>query len=199
MKITCSIIVLLLMAAQAVAYVRRIHSRTGVSPALSTWIIFLIGTGISMESYIESKKENFLSGVMILADLAVVSLILSATVMWGNRTMRFRSFEKWYLVGCFAIVGYGITSVDYFGSNILAQILVTAGYLPTFQKLLREKHNTEPYAPWFLAMLSGIVGIIPAALGADALALIYSGRTVLLASIVLFLMDWCDRRAKRLA
>ncbi len=197
MKLVSSLFVLAVMVAQCVAYVAAIRKKKGTSPALSTWIIFFIGTALSMATYILSKKKDFLSGVMILMDILNVAVILIAIFAWGDRAVRFRPFEKWYVTGCVAVVGYGLATGDAFGSNLFAQVIICAGYLPTYQKLIREKVNSESYHAWGIGLLSGVAGLVPSLLGHDILATIYASRIFAFTLLVLFLMAICDIRQAR--
>jgi len=198
LKLACSILVLIFMVAQCVAYVTAIRKKKGVSPALSTWIIFLIGTSLSMTTYVLAKKKDLLSGAMLGLDFLGVAAILVAILVCGDRSMRFRPFEKSYLASCITVVGYGLATGDAFGSNLFAQVIIVAGYLPTFQKFLREKVNSESYFAWSMGLLSSMSGLALGLFGHDTLATIYAIRTFVLITIVLIIMFACDVRQSRL-
>lgn len=198
MKLACSLLVLAFMAAQCIVYVRAIRSKKGVSPALSTWIIFFIGSALNLTTYVLSKKMDFLSGTMIITSAIGVVAILIAIGVWGDRAVRLRPFEKWYLAGCLAVVGYGLATGDAFGSNIFAQAIIGAGYLPTIQKFLREKMNSESYQAWGMGLFAGLAGLALGLYGHDILAMIFAVRTFVLTALVLLLMIACDVRQTRL-
>jgi hypothetical protein len=71
--------------------------RREISPTFSTWIIFLLGTGFSLATYAIAEHRDFASGILNTMDVVAVAVILVATVVWGQRTVRFKPFEKWYL------------------------------------------------------------------------------------------------------
>ena len=68
-----------------------------ISPTLSTWIIFLLGTGLSLTTYAIAEQRDFASGILNTMDVVAVLVILIATIVWGQRAVRFKPFEKWYL------------------------------------------------------------------------------------------------------
>lgn len=168
--------------------------RDGVTPALSTWIIFFLGTILSFVTYLIAEEHDFRSGILIVIDTIVSSAILSSVIVWGNRTKRLNLFEKWFLVGIGLIIVYGTISGNAWNSNIFAQILISIGYIPTFQKLITQKKNTESYAMWGFSMIGGYLGIYPAI--GRPLAVLYSIRTIISVSAVLSLMIYYDYRQK---
>src|SRR3989344_2417679 len=136
MKDLCVWLVGFVMITSAIRCMYQIRKRDGVSPTLSTWIIFFAGTILSLTTYIIAEKHDLRSGVLNIADVVATAIIFLSVIIWGERGMRFRPFEKWYLGGVVVIVVYGLFSGDAWGSNIFTQVLISAGYFPTIQKLL---------------------------------------------------------------
>lgn len=116
-----------------------------ISPILSTWIIFLLGTLLSLITYALAEKHDFRSGILNTLDVLVVMTVFCSILAWGNRQVRFKPFERWYLLGIALITLYGLVSGDAWSSNIFTQLLISIGYAPTIQNLITQKKNTESF------------------------------------------------------
>lgn len=189
-------LVALVMMTFAVRYAYQIWKRE-ISPTLSTWIIFLLGTGLSLITYAIAEKHDFRSGILNTMDVVAVIIVFFATIIWGNRDMRFKPFEKWYLVGISAIVAYGLLSGDAWGSNIFTQVLISIGYIPTIQNLLTEKRNTESFTGWSCGIIAGFIALYPAIVEGNSLAVLYATRTIVLVSSIIAVMSYYELRSRR--
>jgi len=186
-------LVMISMMSFATRYVYMIWKHK-IKPALSTWMIFLIGTGLSLITYAIAEKHDFRSGILNTMDVLSVTTVLVATILWGNRKMLFRRFEKWYLIAAAGIVAYGIISGDAWHTNIFTQGLITLGYLPTIQKLVVEKKNSESFGAWAFGILSGIIALYPALKNGNSLATLYASRTVVVVAITISVMAYYQFR-----
>ena len=180
----------------AVRYAYQIWKRE-ISPTLSTWIIFLLGTGLSLTTYAIAEKHDFRSGILNTMDVIAVMVVLFATIAWGNRGMRFKPFEKWYFGGVGAIIAYGLFSGDAWGSNIFTQVLICIGYIPTIQNLLVVKRNVESFTGWSCGIIAGLIALYPAIVDGNSLAILYSVRTVVLVSSIIAIMTYYELRSKK--
>ena len=196
MLFASSIAVAVLALVQACAYALAVKRKRG-SPALSTWITWFVGTSMSVITYLLAKQGGFLSGIRILTDPFVVLIVLTSVLLWGDKTLRFRRFEKWYLLAYGAVALYGLISGDAFQSNLYSQGLIALGYIPTYHKLIKEKRNTEPYTAWILNSIPVLISFLPAIAGHDPLALVYASRSCLQTFLMLALMLYYDRRTRR--
>ena len=165
-----------------------------IEPTLSTWIIFLLGTGLSLITYVIAENADFRSGILNTIDVVVVLLVLISILIWGNHTIRFKKFEKWYLSGVCIIVVYGILTGDAWRSNIFTQILIAIGYFPTIQNLTVEKKSTESVSSWSISLTAGILGLYPAIIDGNTLAIVYSVRTIVLVSILIIFVKIKNRK-----
>lgn len=193
MKDLAAFTVVALMLLFALRYGYQIRSGK-VKPALSTWLTFLAGTGLSLLTYSVASEWDFKSGILNVSDVLVVALVILATLRWSSLHMMFRPFEKWYLLGAGVIVLFWVSSGDSFTSNLMVQMLIFIGYFPTIHKLVAEKENTESYSSWGLALLAVTIACYPAMVGGNTLATVYALRSVVMVSVVLSLMLWCDRQ-----
>jgi hypothetical protein len=191
-------LVALVMMTFAVRYTYQIWKRE-ISPTLSTWIIFLFGTGLSLTTYAIAEKHDFRSGILNTMDVVAVMIVFLATLTWGNRDVRFKPFEKWYLGGIGVIVAYGLFSGDAWGSNIFTQVLISTGYVPTIQNLLTEKRNVESFTGWSCGIVAGLIALYPAMVDGNSLAVLYALRTIVFVSSIIAVMTYyelCSQRAR---
>jgi len=167
-----------------------------ISPALSTWLIFLTGVLLSFATYIVAEDKDFQSGILNTADVFTVSIIVFSIVIFGNISVTFKTFEKKYLIGASGIILFWVLSKNSFTSNLLVQIIMVIGYFPTIQNLIKEKRNTESFSAWILVLLAGIIALYPAINGGNLLAVIYASRNISMAGILLGLMFFYHYRIK---
>ena len=189
-------LVALVMTMFAVRYTYQIWKRE-ISPTLSTWIIFLLGTGLSLTTYAIAEKHDFRSGVLNTMDVVVVMIVLLATIAWGNRDVRFKPFEKWYLGSIGAIVAYGFLSGDAWGSNVFTQVLISIGYVPTMQNLFMEKRNVESFTGWGCGIVAGLIALYPSIVDGNSLAVLYALRTIVLVSSIIAVMTYYELRSMK--
>ena len=189
-------LVALVMMTFAVRYTYQIWKQE-ISPTLSTWIIFLLGTGLSLTTYAIAEKYDFRSGILNMMDVVAVMIVFLAILVWGNRDVRFKPFEKWYLGGIGAIVAYGLLSGDAWGSNIFTQVLISIGYVPTIQNLLTEKRNVESFTGWGCGIVAGLIALYPAMVDGNSLAVLYALRTIVLVSSIIAVMTYYELRSQK--
>lgn len=189
-------LVTLVMAVFAVRYTYQIWKRE-ISPTLSTWIIFFLGTGLSLITYAIAEEADFLSGILNTMDVAAVITVLLAILVWGNRNVRFKPFEKWYLSGIGAIIAYGFFSGDAWGSNIFTQVLISIGYIPTIQNLVTEKRNVESFTGWGCGIVAGLIALYPAMIDGNTLAFLYAIRTIVFVSVIIAVMAYYEFRLRK--
>lgn len=172
-------------------------SRRRVHPPLSTWVIFLVGIGLSFITYAVAARWDLQSGILNTVDVGVVIAMVGAILKWGERTVRFKPFERWYLVGAGVVVLFWMFSRDAWTSNLFLQGLVSVGYLPTAQNLIVEKRNTESFVAWGFVFAASVSALYPAMAGGNLLATIYAGRTALFVFLILVLMAVYELRARK--
>jgi len=196
MKDLCVWMVVLVMLLFAFSYSYQVWKQN-ISPTISTWIIFLLGTGLSLVTYAVAEKRDFRSGIMNTVDILSVTIILLSIIAWGNRGVRFKPFEKWYLAGIGGIIVYGFLSGDAWGSNLFTQVLIVIGYVPTIHNLITEKRNTEPFTSWGFVDVAGIIALYPAIIGGNALAIVYAARSSFFVSCIMLIMLYYELRSKK--
>ncbi|MGH6918728.1 MAG: hypothetical protein ACREJ0_13620 [Geminicoccaceae bacterium] len=190
-------LVALVTMAFAIRYTYQIWKRE-ISPTLSTWIIFVLGTGLSLTTYAIAERRDFASGILNTMDVVAVTMILIATIIWGRRAVHFRPFEKWYLGGIVVIIVYGLFTGDAWGSNVFTQVLISIGYIPTIQNLLTEKRNVESFTGWGCAVAAGLIALYPAIVDGNSLAVLYALRTVFFVSSIIMVMIYYELRSTKM-
>ncbi|MFA5773371.1 MAG: hypothetical protein WC908_01715 [Candidatus Paceibacterota bacterium] len=168
-----------------------------ISPALSTWVVFLLGTILSLVTYAIAEDHDFRSGILNTVDVASVSIIIIAIIIYRDKNRKIKPFDRWYMIGIGLIVLYGFLSKDAWNSNIFTQILIGVGYIPTFQKLISEKKNTESFSTWSLSILSGVIAFYPAIVDGNSLAIIYATRAIIIVSLLMLTMLYFEIYSKR--
>lgn len=202
MRNFCVAMVVLNMVIFACIYIRRLRQGL-VEPAFSTWVVFTLGTSISLITFALAQDHDFVSGVLNATDVLAVSSIMLAAfleqrkkIIGHGQLVHFQTFEKWYLAGVAIVVGYGLWSGDAWSSNLFSQVLVSSGFIPTVHKLLKEKRNTESFSAWLFNVAAGAFAIYPAATGGKSLAVVYAIRSMTLIIIVVGIMAYYQYRAK---
>jgi hypothetical protein len=193
MTLTLIVVLLTLALIFAAASINALKIiRHQVEPALSTWLIFLAGTSTSFLSYLVSSRNNYSSGVLMGADVMGDIIVILSIVFFGITRWKLKPFEKYYLLGLGLIILFWLLSHDAFHSNLLTQLLLSLGYLPTMHTIIKFKRNTESILVWTLILAASLISIYPA-FGAwqnshNILALIYSVRSVVLVGLSVLLM-----------
>jgi hypothetical protein len=183
----CIVAVAVCMLTYPAIYIYQIRKRL-IHPTLSTWIIFQFGTIISLVTYAIAEHRDFKSGILNTMDTLAVFLIIIAMVIWGDRKLLIKRFEKWYLFGLGLIVSYGLITGNAWNSNVFAQVLITVGYIPTFHNMIISKRNSESFLAWSCVWSAGFFSIPPAVINGNSLATIYAIRNVVSVSANLTLM-----------
>lgn len=196
MKDICIWLVVACMLGYPAVYIYQIRKKL-ISPTLSTWIIFQVATIISLISYAIAEHSDFRSGIVIIMDTLAVFLIIIALVIWGDRKLLFKWFEKWYLAGLCLIVLYGLITGNAWRSNILAQGLITLGYIPTFHNLIYSKRNNESFLAWACVWFAAFFGLLPSMVNGNFLAALYTCRGIISVSITLSIMFYYHYRSQK--
>lgn len=197
MKNVAAWLVALIVVLFTARYAYQVY-RKEIGPALSTWLIVLTGVLLSFATYVAAEDKDIKSGILNTVDLVAALTIASSVMLWGNVSgIRFKPFEKKYLIGAGAIVVFWIISKNAFISNLLVQILLIIGYIPTIQNLITEKRNTESFSAWLAMLAAGVIALYPAIVGGNTLAIIYTSRSTFVVSVILTFMTFYHVRTSQ--
>jgi hypothetical protein len=195
-KEICALGVVLVMCVYAIRYNWQIRQRE-VSPTLSTWILFLVGVLVSLTFYGPAEGWDLISGIGNVTDVGVVASVIVCILLWGNKTVRFQPWEKYYLGAAGLGVLYGAISGDLMRSNLFGQFLICVGYVPTWHTMIKSRCNTESFTAWCLLIVSNGIGLVPALVDGNILSAIYVIRALTLVSFTLILMAYYEIRSRR--
>lgn len=160
-----------------------------VHPTLMTWILFFFAVSLSFGTYWSSGKHSFLNNICNTGDLISVLLIIVIIVFWGkNIRFNINILEIICILFSFIILIFWRVTKSHEISNIFLQVIMIIAYFPTFHQLWISYKSSESIIYWILVLFSGISGFITGTLVKDPLAMIYSGRSVVMVFILIFLI-----------
>jgi hypothetical protein len=146
-----------------------------------------------------SSGWDFLGGILNLVDVLANVIIVTTIILFSGIKVKFRSFEKWYLIVALLIILFWLLTDNPFKANLLIQTLILVGYFPTIQKLVVEKKNTEPLWAWVIVYSAGLLALYPAINSGSILPMIYVGRTLIMQAVIIGLGLFYGYRNKRLS
>jgi hypothetical protein len=191
-----AIVILVLIAAAALINSYKIYTRQ-VDSTLSTWMIILVASLMSLTTYLSSGNGDWVSGALNSADVISTSIITLTIILFGSRKWKLRSFEKFYFIGLVVVGLFWFLTSDAFTSNLLIQVIIALGYIPTVHTLIKGRVNTESFTVWGLIFAASIVSLYPSLIAftssGELLSLVYTLRSIVLLSLVLVLM-WLFRK-----
>jgi hypothetical protein len=168
-----------------------------ITPALSTWIIMFTGVLLSILTYLVSSNYNYLGAALNFGDVLCNVIIISTILLTQKFSLHFRTFEKWYLLAAGVIVAFWLFSRDAFVSNLLVQTILVVSYLPTIQKFISEKKNSESIPVWGVCLFASVVSLYSAFASDNILSVIYVCRSTFMILIVMSLGIYFDHFYKR--
>lgn len=146
-------------------YYYRILARKA-KPALATWLVFAVAASCALAAHLVDPAHNgtFIGKVLSWDNIAnkvdVPLLWLAVAAVWWRGTnekqRHFSAFDRWCLAAAGTLLALWLAAKCFFHGadaivNILFNILMEAGYPPTFGKMAKEKKNTEPFPVWGLS------------------------------------------------
>lgn len=186
-----AILTIILICAAGLTNVYKIYKKD-VDPTLSTWAIILAATVMSFTTYLAAENRDIVAGSLNLADLFSTSSITLSILFLGSRKWKMRSYEKYYFLGLLIVGAFWYATSDPFLSNLLTQVIITIGYIPTIHTLYVSKTNTESFTVWGLILSASVLSLYPSVnaflYSNNILALVYSVRSIVLLAIVLSIM-----------
>src|SRR4030042_2865306 len=156
-------------------------------PTKATWIIFCTVTALSVSSFLTARFD-LVSGAGVVTDFSVASLVLLTTLIKFRREkLRLNSFEKYYLLAACGCLVFWLLSSNPFVTNILVQMLLTLGYIPTIHNILVAKRSTESKFAWSAWQIASVLSLYPALANHNLLAVIYGLRAMVMGGTILVL------------
>lgn len=170
--------------------------RGEIKPVLASWIVLASTLSLSLVTYMTTKEFNWASSTMNGTSAFSALFVLVAIRLKVEGGITFSLFQKRSLMASGVILALWIVLVWGFGKsgnvpNLLTQILMVIGYALTAQKLWGATTNTDSSVMWWAITLAGFTGLYTAINSGDrgdGLAIIYSVRSLICSSFILFLI-----------
>jgi len=189
----------LTVSLMSVMYVRYAWlTATGdIQPRLATWLLSAIAVSISMASYLShrletdpgrGKMDGFITNAQNSIDLLGTWLISAAIFFSARADAYFNGFDLVCIGAAVAILVFWRLNRKHAAANLAIQIIMVVAYFPTFYVLWSAGQNTESFVTWGMTWIAAAASVVPAVLDKDKLAVVYSGRAVLLVTLLLLLM-----------
>jgi len=195
-----AILVIGLILSAAIINVVKIKSRK-VDPTLSTWVIILVAAILSFSTYLLAQNRDVVAGALNFADLLSTSTITLGIIIYGKTKWKLKPFEKFYLMALVAVCIFWFFTSDPFVSNLLLQVIISLGYIPTAHNLIKNRKNSESFVVWGLILAASIVSLYPAVNAwvdnGNVLSLVYTVRSIVLLAFTLSLMGYFESKNKR--
>ena len=174
-----------------------------VQPVLPSWIVIFGTMTLSFGTYLTSPNASVVkgacNGISVVSTLSILTLSIWMMKKNGQK-LKFNPFQKFSLWIALAITllwtvlmimkGTGIVP------NILTQILMLIGYAVTCQNVWHATRNTESLFCWWCVNIAAMVALYAGYVSNDKLVMLYAGRTILGASVLLWLMYRAERKAR---
>lgn len=161
-----------------------------ITPALATWLICAIASTLSLVTYLAANKgeKPVIANIANRVDPVVVWAVAMIIMFSPKSDTRLHVFDVACLAASSFIMIIWAKTHSAEKANRLIQVIMVAGYLPTFYRLLHEGRNTESFLSWSVNLVVSALFLIPPIRKNDSLGKLYAGRAVVSVILVLFTM-----------
>jgi len=182
-----AILIFALLLTESVYYIYQTYKKS-IQPTITTWLIFSVATFISASSYMVATDKKWMEGVLIISDSLFTFLILVFVFLFTKSKIQFNAFQVFYFTSACVIVVLWILTKSAFHANLLVQLLISLGYIPTIESLAKAKKNPESLFAWTVTFAAGAVSFYPAYQGGNTLSILYSIRCMVMVGILLVMI-----------
>jgi hypothetical protein len=173
-----------------------------IQPALATWLIFAVASTLSLLSYLKHNdgRQPFIANVANRVDPILVWAVVLLIMVAPKSDKSIHPFD----IGCLALsVVIGLLwwvagkmkispKASTIAANLLVNLIMVAGYLPTIYKLIATKRNTESFLTWGFNLLVGILFVVSPIRRRDWLSVAYIGRAIICMVLIIGTMVYLD-------
>jgi hypothetical protein len=161
-----------------------------VSPALATWLICALATTLSLATYLAANKgeKPAIANIANRVDPVVLWIVVMVITLSSKSDIRFGAFDTACLAAASFVVVIWVLTHSARTANLLIQLIMIAGYLPTFHRLFQAGRNTESFASWGINLAVCALYLVPPIRKRDSLAIVYSVRAIVCVAAVLAAM-----------
>ncbi len=174
--------------------------RGEIAPRIATWLIFEVGVGMSLASYLAGHDHSLTKAALNAADCIQVTVILLALLVQqrGGR-IQFTRYERLSLwISGLAAAAWMFTKTGWIGF-VGFQTVMSIAYLPTLESLWRWKTGVppEPIEKWGINVLIAFLGLAVDLTGRrDYVAMVYPVRALALCILVVILILRWQHKSK---
>jgi hypothetical protein len=173
--------------------------RGPIEPALATWLIFAVATTLSLVSYLKHNDglQPFVANAANRWDPIIVWAVVGCILFAPKSDKSIHMFDLACLIASSLIMFFWWATRKSrraaLFANLSVQVIMVAGYLPTFHKLVVGQRNTESFFTWGFNLLVGVLFLVSPVRRRDWLSVAYIGRAIICMAVILGLMLYFDR------
>ena len=168
--------------------------RKRIQPALAMWVFFTIAVVGSLVTYLSEGAHGPLDNILNTSDIALVSLVSVAILLYGEKNSRFTRFDLGCLGAVAAILIFWGFTRQHAVAHLAIQAILVIAYVPVVKRIWRADRNTEPFAAWIGMLLAAALSLLSSK---GWLATVYAVRAVVCTSLLLALMTRAHVRGRR--
>lgn len=176
--------------------------RGPLTPALATWLIFAVATTLSLLSYLKHNdgRHPFIANAANRVDPFIVWAVVVCMLFAPRADRSIHLFDA-ICLGASGVIGslwYAAERMNISAkratilANLLINLIMVAGYLPTAYKIFIFRVNGESFVTWGLNLLIASLLLIAPLARRDWLSVLYIGRAVVCVALILTMMLWFD-------
>lgn len=161
-----------------------------ITPALATWLICAVAATLSLATYLAANKgeKPAIANIANRVDPIVLWITVAVIAFSSKSNTQFHAFDVICLAAVSFIVLLWVMTHSARLACLLIQLIMLAGYLPTFHRLFHEGKNTESLVSWGINLAVCAFYLVPPIRKRDSLAIVYSARAIVSVAAVLAVM-----------
>ena len=156
-----------------------------IIPSLAMWVFFTIAVTGSLLCYLFEGHFSPWDNILNTSDIVLCSFITLIILIFGEPSSRFNKFDIYCLIAVLFILVFWLLSKAHFATHLSLQLVQTIAYFPVFQRMIKNKKNTESFVTWILFLTVTLVSL---GSSKGLLAFVYAGRAIVCISTLLILM-----------
>ena len=161
-----------------------------VEPTLATWMVFEVGSLLSLASYrkYDRGEHPLISNIANYMDPVIVAIVMVFVALSPKVDAHFRFWNfVCFAIAILAIVVWRATHSEV-KANVVSQFVMGAGYVPMVLHLVRERRNTESFVMWTAGLAIALLLLISPIRRRNRLGILYIGRAAACVAAMLGVM-----------
>lgn len=165
-----------------------------INPSLAMWVFFTIAVTGSLFCYLFDGNFTPWDNILNTTDIVLCSSITLVILIFGDHSSRFNKFDIYCLIAVVFILLFWLFSKAHFATHLSLQLIQAIAYFPVFQRMIKNKKNTESFVTWILLLTVTVVSL---GSSKGILAFVYAGRAIVCISTLLILMVYFEMKRHR--